>query len=162
MKWLAVALLAVPLAAMAAPDIVLKDQDGKSRNVSEYIGQGKWTVVAVWSADCPICRREIHHMAFFHDEHRKADAQVLGLSIDSEAGRGKALGFIDDHGLSFPNLIGDPEVAATLGGGTFIGTPTYYVYSPQGRLAAQRVGPVTQEQMEDLLRQLKTKPAKPG
>lgn len=162
LKWVAVALLAVPLAAgAAAPSIVLKDQDGKTRNVSEFIGQGKWTVVAVWSADCPICRREIHHMAFFHDEHKKSDAQVLGLSIDSEAGRAKALGFIDDHSLSFPNLIGDPDVAAALGGGMFIGTPTYYVYSPDGKLAAQRVGAVTLQQMEDLLRQLKAKQAKP-
>jgi peroxiredoxin len=158
---MAVALLALPLAVgAAAPNIVLKDQDGKTRNVNEFIGHGKWTVVAVWSADCPICRREIHHMAFFHDEHKKSDAHVMGLSIDSEAGRAKALGFINDHGLSFPNLIGDPDVAAELGGGVFIGTPTFYVYSPEGKLAAQRVGPVTLEQMEDLLRQLRAKQAK--
>jgi peroxiredoxin len=151
----------LPLAVgAAAPNIVLKDQDGKTRNVNEFIGHGKWTVVAVWSADCPICRREIHHMAFFHDEHKKSDAHVMGLSIDSEAGRAKALGFINDHGLSFPNLIGDPDVAAELGGGVFIGTPTFYVYSPEGKLAAQRVGPVTLEQMEDLLRQLRAKQAK--
>lgn len=162
LKWMAVALLALPLVAgAAAPSIVLKDQDGKTRNVSEFIGQGKWTVVAVWSADCPICRREIHHMAFFHDEHKKSDAHVMGLSIDSEAGRAKALAFIDDHSLSFPNLIGDPDVAAELGGGMFIGTPTFYVYSPEGKLAAQRVGAVTLQQMEDLLRQLKAKQAKP-
>jgi peroxiredoxin len=158
---MAVALLALPLAVgAAAPNIVLKDQDGKTRNVNEFIGHGKWTVVAVWSADCPICRREIHHMAFFHDDHKKSDAHVMGLSIDSEAGRAKALGFINDHSLSFPNLIGDPDVAAELGGGMFIGTPTYYVYSPEGKLAAQRVGPVTLEQMEDLLRQLRAKQAK--
>jgi peroxiredoxin len=158
---MAVALLALPLAVgAAAPNIVLKDQDGKTRNVNEFIGHGKWTVVAVWSADCPICRREIHHMAFFHDEHKKSDAHVMGLSIDSEAGRAKALGFINDHGLSFPNLIGDPDVAAELGGGVFIGTPTFYVYSPEGKLAAQRVGPVTLGQMEDLLRQLRAKQAK--
>lgn len=163
MRWMAVALLALPLAVgAAAPNMVLKDQDGKARNVSEFIGHGKWTVVAVWSADCPICRREIHHMAFFHDDHKKSDAQVMGLSIDSEAGRAKALGFINDHSLSFPNLIGDPEVAAALGGGMFIGTPTYYVYSPEGKLAAQRVGPVTLDQMEDLLRQLKAKQPKAG
>jgi peroxiredoxin len=157
----AVALL--PLVALAtAPSVVLKDQDGKTRNVNEFVGQGKWTVVAVWSADCPICRREIHHMAFFYDDHKKRDATVMGLSIDSEAGRAKALRFIDDHGLPFPNLIGDPEVASVLGGGTFIGTPTYYVYSPEGKLAAQRVGPVTAEQIEELLGRLKAQRATPG
>jgi peroxiredoxin len=141
----------------AAPDVALKDLDGKTRNVNEYIGKGKWTVVAVWSADCPICRRDIHHMAFLHDQHRKKDVQVLGLSIDTYAQRAKAREFIDDQILNFPNLIGDYHDAGRLGNGVFIGTPTYYVYSPQGKFMTQRVGPVTQEQMEQLIASLRGK-----
>lgn len=47
-----------------APDIVLNDFDGRGRNVNEFIGQGKWTVVAIWAYDCPICNAEVHHLAF--------------------------------------------------------------------------------------------------
>ncbi|MDO8595883.1 MAG: hypothetical protein Q7R45_04580, partial [Sulfuricaulis sp.] len=54
--WLT-ALLLAPLLTLAAPpsDVSLKDFNGKTRQTSEFLGKGKWTVVAVWSADCPIC-----------------------------------------------------------------------------------------------------------
>lgn len=155
-RWLIISSVAMPLVVGAStPNVVLKDQDGKTRNVNEFIGQGKWTVVAVWSSNCPICRREIHHTSFFYDEYKKRDATVLGLSVDSERGRDKALRFISDHGLEYPNLIGDPAVASMLGGGRFVGTPTFLFYSPDGKLAAHRVGPVTVEQLEEMLAKLR-------
>jgi len=154
-KWLVVMMLFFPLlAAGAGPDLVLKDLDGNDRNVNEFIGQGKWVVVVIWSADCPICKREIYHMTFFHDEHKKKDAVVLGMSIDGYANKKKVLGFIDDQGLNFPNLIGDPDTASRFGAGMFIGTPTYYFFSPEGRIMARRIGPVTQEQVENLINTL--------
>lgn len=154
-RWVAVVLMMVPVLALAAgPDIRLKDIEGKEHNVNEYIGQGKWTVVVAWSADCPICRRDIYHMTFFHDEHRKKNATVLGLSVDGFDNRAKARGFIEDQSLNFPNLIGEPEDASRLSDAMFIGTPTYYFFSPEGKFMAQRIGPVTQQQAEQIIRDL--------
>jgi peroxiredoxin len=148
-------LLMVPgLVLAAAPDVRLKDLDGRDHDVSEFIGQGKWTIVAVWSADCPICRRDIYHMTFFHEEHRKVDATVLGLSVDGQAGRDKARAFVNDQSLNFPNLLGGPEDPSRLSGAMFIGTPTYYVFSPEGKFMTQRIGPMTQAQAEDVIRNL--------
>ncbi|HYA36994.1 MAG TPA: TlpA disulfide reductase family protein [Candidatus Methylomirabilis sp.] len=146
--------LAPALALAAGPDVVLKDFTGKDRNVNEFVGQGKWTIVTVWSADCPICKRDIFHMTFFHDEHRKKDATVLGLSIDGYANRDKAQGFINDQSLNFPNLIGTPDDPSRLSGTVFIGTPTYYFFSPEGKFMAQRIGPITQAQAEEVIHQL--------
>lgn len=154
-RWLLVLLMMAPLLAPAAgPDLRLRDIEGREHNVNEYIGRGQWTVVAVWSADCPICRRDIFHMTFFHDEHRKTDATVLGLSIDGFDNRDKARGFIQDQSLNFPNLIGEPEDASRLSGAMFIGTPTYYFFSPEGKFMTQRIGPVTQQQAEQIIRDL--------
>jgi hypothetical protein len=149
-----VLLMAPGLVLAAAPDVRLKDMDGKDHHVSEFIGQGKWTVVVVWSADCPICRRDIYHMTFFHEEHRKTDATVLGLSVDGQAGRDKARAFVNDQTLNFPNLLGGPDDPGRLSGTMFIGTPTYYVFSPEGEFMTQRIGPMTQAQAEDVLRGL--------
>jgi len=140
-------------ALAAAPEVTLRDLAGRDHRVSEYIGRGQWTVVAVWSVDCPICQREIHHMAFFHDEHAKKDATVLGVSIDGFADRVRIKGFIDEHALNFPNLIGARPDIAGFGGGPFKGTPTYLFFSPQGRLVAQRLGAITQEEAERIIRQ---------
>ncbi len=156
-------LLAPWLAATAAvPDLVLKDLDGREHHVQEFIGKGKWVVVVVWSADCPVCRREIYHMTFFHDENRKKGMEVLGLSIDGWQQVEKARAFARDQALNFPNLIGDPETPSLLTDTMFIGTPTFYVFSPDGRVLAQRIGPVTQEQMEALIEELKAKQAAGG
>jgi peroxiredoxin len=152
---LVVVLMLVPAVLLAAPDMVLKDIDGKSRNVNEFIGKGQWTVVAIWSVDCPICRRELYQMAFLHDANRKKDATVLGISIDGMDDRKRVVEFIDEHALSFPNLIGSAKDAAELGTGRLFGTPTYYIFSPDGRLLGQRVGAQSQEQIEDLIAQLK-------
>lgn len=152
-KWLAlILLLPVVVALAAAPSLILKDLDGKPRNVNEFIGKGQWVIVAVWSADCPICKREIFHMTFFHDEHKNKDARVLGLSIDGYADRKKARAFIEDQGLNFPNVIGSPQDASRLGNASFIGTPTYYFFAPDGKLAGQRVGPLTQSEAEEFIR----------
>lgn len=152
----------VPLLAAATPDLVLQDFDGKDRRVSEFIGNGRWTVVAVWSADCPICKRDIFHMTFFHDDNKKKDVSVLGLSVDGVENRKKAQGFVTDQALNFPNLLGTPDDASLLAGARFIGTPTYYVFSPQGKLLTQRIGPVTQEEMETIIERLKAEHRKPG
>jgi len=155
------ALLLAPFFAPASPpDVTLKDFDGKTRQASEFIGHGKWTVVTVWSADCPICKAEIFHMTFLHDEHKNKDIVVLGLSIDGHANRKKAQGFIDDQKLNFPNLIGEPDDASLLSGTMFIGTPTYYFFSPEGRFVGQRIGPLTQEQAERTIENLKAERAK--
>lgn len=153
-------LLLLPLLAVAAPDLALQDFSGKERQVREFIGKGQWVIVVAWSKDCPICKRDIHHMTFFHDEHKDKEARVLGLSVDGVANRRQAQAFIDDHDLNFPNLIGDPDDASRLSGQPFIGTPTYYFFDPQGRFVGGRVGSVTQAQAEDLIRNFKAKPVK--
>jgi len=151
-RWLAVVLMMMPVLALAAGPDIRKYRAGRwEHNVNEYIGQGKWTVVAVWSADCPICRRDIYHMTFFYDEHRKTDATVLGLSVDGFDNRAKAKGFIEEQSLNFPNLIGESEDASRLSGAMFIGTPTYYFFSPEGKFMTQRIGPVTQQQAEQII-----------
>ncbi len=164
-KWLAGLLLMVaPLwASAASPDIVLKGLDGAARNVNEFIGKGQWTVVAIWHSDCPICRRDIHEMAFFHDSHKKTkDAIVLGVSVDGYVNKAKAQRFVDEHSLDFTNLVAEPEQIARFGAGRFVGTPTFYIYSPQGELAAKQVGPVSQEDIEEFINQSNSAAKKNG
>ncbi|MFL6646916.1 MAG: peroxiredoxin family protein [Sulfurifustaceae bacterium] len=143
------------VARPAVPDVTLPDLNGKPHRVSEYIGKGRWTVVTVWSADCPICRREMYHMTFLHDEHKDRDLRVLGLSIDGSANRDKARDFAEEQTLNFPSLLGTPGDATRLSGHRLAGTPTYYFFAPDGSFLTQRVGALTQAQAEQLLAALK-------
>jgi peroxiredoxin len=163
-RWLLVMMLILfPLLANAAvPNIPLKDFNGKTRNVNEFIGKGKWVVVVIWAHDCPICNREIHHLAFFHAEHRKKDAIVLGVSIDGWDKKKQAAAFVDRHSLNFTNLIAEPEyrVIQKFGVADFYGTPTFYIYTPKGKLVKEIVGPVTQAALDNIIKGKPSKSAK--
>lgn len=150
-------LLVFPIFVSAAPNLVLKDFNGKAHNVSNYIGKGKWTVVVLWAHDCPVCNSEIYHMTFFHDAHQDKDATVLGVSVDGWSKRDKAETFVETHALNFPNLIAEPRqnVLGKFGGGKFYGTPTFYIYAPNGEFMAQQVGPLTQEALEGFINNAK-------
>ncbi len=139
----------------AAPNVPLEDLAGKPHNTNEYIGKGRWVIVTVWSADCPICQRDMYHMTFLHDEHKDKDARVLGFSIDGNANRAKAREFAEQQSLNFPTLIGNPGDAARLSGHPLAGTPTYYFFAPDGKFMTLRVGALTQAQAERVLDALK-------
>jgi len=145
-------LLAGPVMA-AAPDIALIDLDGKPQNVNATIGKGKWTVVAIWAHNCPICAMEIHEMSSFHKAHANKDAVVLGVSIDGKEKLDLARKFVSDHKLPFTNLVAEPEVEVVgrFGGGDFVGTPTFYIYDPQGAIKAEQVGPLSRKDVEKFL-----------
>ncbi len=145
-------LLAVATLAQA-PDILLHDLEGRPRNVNEFVGHGQWTVVAVWAHDCHICEKEIHEMAAFHHAHQANDAIVLGVSLDGVARMKEARDFVRRNRLPFVNLISEPrhETMLKFGAGRFIGTPTFYIYTPQGEIVGQNIGPVTAREIEDFM-----------
>jgi len=150
--------LLLPVAVLASPpNLVLKDFSGKDVNVDRYIGKGKWVVVTVWAHDCHICDGEIHEMAAFHRAHHNKDAIVLGVTIDGMDQKKLAQAFIDKHKLPFMNLIAEPEqsVLMKFGGGPFVGTPTFYVYTPDGEIVAKNAGPVSQADIEGFIREYK-------
>ncbi|MCK4707037.1 MAG: TlpA family protein disulfide reductase [Gammaproteobacteria bacterium] len=138
----------------AAPDVNARDVDGKTHNVNQYIGQGKWTVVVFWAHDCHICNLEIEQMTFFHDDHSKKDATVLGISMDGFKQVKKSKAFIERHELNFPNLLIEQSQAEfrKFGGGGFVGTPTFYLYNPAGELLAKNIGPVSPEDLEKFIK----------
>lgn len=146
-------LLMTGTALAQAPSIELRGLDGKPRNVNEFIGQGKWTIVVAWAHDCLLCNREIHQMAAFHNDHKDKDAIVLGVSIDGMEQIKEARKFVADHKLPFTSLLAEPEqgVMSQFDGSPFIGTPTHYFYDPKGRIVARKVGPLPRKDVEEFI-----------
>jgi len=143
----------IGIASAAGPSLVLSDLNGKQVPVSKYIGQGKWTLVMLWAHNCPVCNREVDNISFFYDDHKKKDVNVLGVSVDGPSQLAKARAFVEDHLVDFPNLVIEPAVQQIekFGGGPFVGTPTFYVYSPEGKLVAKNVGPISIKALNEFL-----------
>jgi peroxiredoxin len=134
----------------------LTDFEGRPHSLEEYTGRGSWTVVMIWAHGCPICNMEVQKFDMFHADHAGKDAMVVGISIDGGGNEKKAREFIDQHELEFPNLIADPATVAQLhhqlSGQRLRGTPTFLLFTPEGRLAGMQVGPLEPEAIEAFMR----------
>lgn len=147
--------MATPVVAMDITAGLLKDFDGSFHSLTEYTGQGKWTVVMMWASDCHACNAEAKQYVKFHKAHKDKDAEILGVSLDGVDKKGEALKFIQRHDVSFPNLIDEPQkveqLYTSLTGQPWVGTPTFLVYSPSGELRAAQVGAVPTQIIESFM-----------
>ncbi|MBX9871867.1 MAG: peroxiredoxin [Burkholderiaceae bacterium] len=121
----------------AAPDFVLPDQDGKTRQLADW--RGKWLVLYFYPKnDTPGCTTEACN---FRDDWlllQELGAAVVGLSVDTSA---SYAAFAQKYKLPFP-LLADAkgEVAARYGALSdwlvykFAKRQTFIV-DPQGRIA---------------------------
>ncbi|WML91348.1 TlpA disulfide reductase family protein [Thiothrix lacustris] len=148
---------------LTAPANALSDMQDTPITFDNLVGKGKWTVMEVWASDCRMCRASIHHTVDF--EMSNPDVDVIGISLDGKEGKANAKKFIDEQGLTFNNLISDPseidKYLYSTAKESFIGTPTFMVYNPEGKLLAVQPGAITAEELSDFIKKQDTqnKPA---
>jgi peroxiredoxin Q/BCP len=143
-----------PEAGAAAPQFSLVDQNGKTQKLSDY--KGKWVVVYFYPKDqTPGCTTQACSFTENVFAFRKANAQILGVSVDDEkshkafeaalakdsrisADNQKA---IVESGLPFP-LLADTTMATaksygvlTQRGQTMMAGRETYLIAPDGKVA---------------------------
>ena len=98
---------AAPAEGTAAPDFKLQDQKGKWHTLEQY--KGKWVVLYFYPKDdtagCTTQACELRDNIF---AFRKADAVILGVSVDDVASHEK---FAKEHSLPF-DILADPNKEA--------------------------------------------------
>ena len=128
------------------------DLDGEAAQFSDYVYEDRWLVVMIWSWSCPICAQEMPGQAQLHERNQGGRLTLLGVSLDGAAGIMEAWAFAEEHGATFPNLIGEAQEVAQFfydqTGQSLQGTPTFLVYSPGGHLKAVQAGAVPPEGIE--------------
>ena len=144
--WLLLAVGLGPLSCTGSDtvDFTLPDLDGRERSLSEF--RGKWVVVNYWATWCPPCLKEMPELEVFHTNHKDHDAVVIGINRESIS-NDRLREFVDEQFISFPILRGGPRGEL----GTISALPTSYMVSPEGRLVARQVGPLTGKQLEEFI-----------
>ncbi len=141
--------LAMPIAALAV-DMPLTDVYGNKVNIASY--QGKWVVVNYWATWCPPCIVEMPELQAFHDKHFESDAMVVGINAES-IGSQQLWDFLQDYFVTYPVFVSKPTQQSELG--LIPGLPTTFLITPKGKVVARQVGPVTQEMLEQFIRNWK-------
>jgi len=138
--------VSVSLTALAV-DMPLTDTHGNKVDLSSY--QGKWVVVNYWATWCPPCIVEMPELQSFHDRHvATGDAIVLGINTEL-IGKQQLLQFLEDYFITYPIFVSKPTQQSELG--LIPGLPTTFLVTPQGKVVARQVGPVTQEMVEQFI-----------
>jgi thiol-disulfide isomerase/thioredoxin len=148
-------LLCVSITASARPPgIELVRIDGVKQPMSDYIGQGKWVLINVWSPTCTACVKELPEIEAFRKKHAD-DVQLLGLTIDFPSfGYGK-LDIINDFLINtpihYPLFLADIESASEVIGNWLVAIPLMAIYHPDGRILARWPGYVDTDEIEEFM-----------
>lgn len=128
---------AQPLSGGPAPDFSLPLHDGSTFTLSDHRGQ--WVVVNFWGSWCMACRIEAPELQQVWTKYRDHGVMVVGVGFRDAPDR--ALGFIDEFELSFPNGHDDSLTVTRQFGIT--GAPETYVIDPEGVIRAISIGQFT-------------------
>jgi cytochrome c biogenesis protein CcmG/thiol:disulfide interchange protein DsbE len=112
--------------------------------------EGKVVVLNVWASWCPPCVSEMPLLQKTHEAIESRGGLVLG--IDTQDAQEDALEFLREKKIDFPSLRDrDREYGRELG---VSGYPETFLIDREGRIAALRRGPVTQEWLDENLEPL--------
>ena len=125
-----------------AYDFYLEDMDGNFVSLSDF--RGKKVFLSFWTSWCPHCRDEMPHLQEFAEENE--DVVILGVNVtSSESSLDDVKGFVDEFGLTFPNLYGTDDIT-NLYDVEFL--PTSYFIDSNGVVNESVIGTVTKDILE--------------
>ncbi|MCC5894364.1 MAG: TlpA family protein disulfide reductase [Alkalibacterium sp.] len=129
-------------AGNTAYDFELEDREGNTVRLSDFRGQKVF--LNFWASWCPPCRVEMPHLQEFHEENE--DVVVLGVNVMSSESHPENAGtFIDELGLTFPNVYGVDDIVDLF---LVESLPTSYFIGTDGTVYERVVGPVTKDILE--------------
>jgi cytochrome c biogenesis protein CcmG/thiol:disulfide interchange protein DsbE len=137
--------------AIAAPELTLKDLDGKDVSLSEY--KGKVVLVNFWATWCEPCRIEIPWLIEMQKQYGPKGFVILGIALDEE-GKSVVAPFVakekfEVNGqmlpMSYKILIGNDDAADKFGG--LFGYPTSVLISRDGKQIKRVTGMISQDEM---------------
>ena len=128
------------------PDTELATLDGEGTgSIGDY--RGEWVLVNVWASWCDPCREESPALQRFYEEHRDEGFTVLG--IDSRDVSSEGLAFVEEFGLTYPQLHdSEGDIPDDYG---MTGFPESFLIDPEGNVAVARSGPVTGAYLEEAI-----------
>lgn len=120
----------------AAPELRLKDLDGKMQDLAHL--RGKVVLVNFWATWCPPCRREMPSMQRLYQNLPKEHFEILAVNVGEDEDTVFAFTGTLDPAPTFPLLL--DQDSRMLKKWPVKGLPTSFVIDKQGGMALRAVG----------------------
>ena len=127
-----------------APEFTLPDLLGNQISLADH--RGRPVIVDFWATWCAPCTQQIPVLNAFQAAHY-GEVAVIGISVDTQ-GIEVVAPFAIEHDIQYPVLVGSESLAQEYGA---FGFPSLYVIAPDGTIAANHVGVITREELEEAL-----------
>ena len=119
-------------------DLQLKDLNGQSHRLSEYVGKGKWVLIDFWASWCGPCRAELPELVKVYQAYHADGFEVVGISLDDDAQAWqKAVKKMNLSWNHLSDLKGWDSKAVEVY--KVFGIPTNLLVNPQGKIVVSNI-----------------------
>ena len=140
-----------PKAPKPAPEITLRDLDGKDLSLAQY--KGKVVLVNFWATWCEPCQVEIPWLIEMQQKYAAKGFTVLGIAMDEEGAKVVTPWVqkerFDVNGtksqMNYPIVIGNDAAADKFGG--LLGYPTSVLIARDGKIVKRITGIISYEEI---------------
>lgn len=139
-----------PTSSEMAPEIALKNPEGKVIRLSEL--RGKYVLIDFWASWCGPCRRENPNVVRMYNAYKNKGFTILSVSLDENAEAWKQAILAD--GLIWPNHVSDLKKWDTplLKSYNFNSIPHTVLVDKQGKIIARNLrGESLEQKLKELL-----------
>lgn len=141
--------MAALTAGTRAPEFSLPALDGSKFSLTEALKRGP-VLAAFYKVSCPVCQYTFPFLERLHIAYGNRKIMIVGISQDDQRNTGA---FLKEYGVTFPNLLDDPNGYAVSNAYGLTNVPTWFLIGQDGEIEISSVGWVRQE-IEDLNRKL--------
>jgi peroxiredoxin len=131
-----------------APEIVLKDLNGKRVDLHAY--RGKVVLLNFWATWCAPCQIEMPRFVAWQTEYGSRGLRVIGISMDDDPELARKL--YKRLRLNYPVMMGNEKIGELYGG--VLGLPVTFLIDSRGEVRAQFQGETDLNAMEEQLKAL--------
>lgn len=144
--------------AQTMPNLVLKDMNGKSKNMEDYSKSGKITIVSFWATWCSPCKKELNNInEVYEDWKTKYDVQLVAVCTDNARNIQKVKPYVDGQGWEYEIIMDvNQDLQRAL---NIVQIPHTFLLDQNGKVVYQHSGYVEGDEfaLEEKIKSLTTK-----
>lgn len=113
------------------PDAKVKDNAGEIKQLSDYVGKGKYVLIDFWASWCGPCRNEMPNVKAAYEKYASKGFEVISISIDKKQKPWKTA--IEELGMNWTQVL-NVDAADIYG---IYAIPKTFLIDPEGIVVAK-------------------------